>query len=109
MFKRFIMVEFIQICLSGSTIVALLFAATFAAAQPACLPKSVFVKNGNRELPVIDLGYIHNVLSLCAYETALDYKADKLLGCWTVDSTRWAHPPQGPFQVGAGVPTHSFL
>ena len=73
--------------LSGSTIVALLFAATFAAAQPACLPKSVFVKNGNRELPVIDLGHIDNVLTLCAYETALDYKVDKLLGCWTVDST----------------------
>jgi hypothetical protein len=73
--------------LSGSTIVALVFAATFAAAQPACLSKSVFVKNGNGELPVIDLGYIDNVLTLCAYETALDYKVDKLLECWTVDST----------------------
>jgi hypothetical protein len=73
--------------LSGSTIVALLFAATIAAARPACLPKSVFAKNGNGEFPVIDLGPIDNVLALCAFETAPDYKVNILLGCWTVDST----------------------
>jgi hypothetical protein len=71
----------------GSTIVVLLLATTLAAAQPACLPKPVFVKNGNQELPVIDLDTADGVLTLCAYETALDYKVDKLLGCWTVDAT----------------------
>jgi hypothetical protein len=71
--------------LSSLAMSALLLAATFAAAQPACLPKSVFEKNSNKELPVIDLGYIDNVLTLCAYERALN--ADRLLGCWTVNST----------------------
>src|ERR1700733_14263001 len=72
--------------LAGSTIVASLLAVTLVAAQPACLPKSVFVKNANQELPVIDLGYIDNVLTLCALVTASDYKSDKLLGCWTVNA-----------------------
>jgi hypothetical protein len=73
--------------LPGVTIVALLLAITLAAAQPACLPASVFVKNSNEEFPVIDLGYIDNVLTLCAYQRALDPSVDKLLGCWTVNST----------------------
>jgi hypothetical protein len=72
--------------LLGVTMLASLLAGTLAAAQPACLPKSVFVKNANQELPVIVLGYIDNILTLCAHETALDYKSDKLLGCWTVDA-----------------------
>ena len=76
--------------LPGLTIVASLLATTLAAAQPACLPKSVFVKNGNHELPVIDLGYIDNVLTLCAHERALDYRVDKFLGCWSVDPTTTA-------------------
>jgi hypothetical protein len=72
--------------LTGSIIVASLLAVTLAAGQPACLPKSVFVKNANQELPVINLGYIDNVLTLCAHVTAPDYKSDKLLGCWTVNA-----------------------
>jgi hypothetical protein len=73
--------------LPGLTIVALLLAITLAAAQPACLPKSVFAKNGAEEFPVIDLGYINNVLTLCAYQRALGPDGDKLLGCWTVNPT----------------------
>ena len=69
--------------LPASTIVALLLATTLAAAQPACLPTSVFIK-GNGEFPVVDLGYVQNVLTMCAYQRGL---VDKLLGCWTVDST----------------------
>jgi hypothetical protein len=84
--------------LSGSTIVVLLLAATLAAAQPACLPKSVFAKNRFDEFPLIDLGYIDNVLTLCAYERMLDPinptpRMDKLLGCWTVDPTAGALGP----------------
>jgi hypothetical protein len=71
----------------GLTIVALLLATALTAAQPSCLPKSVFVKNSNEEFPVIHLGYIDNVLTMCAYERALDPNVDKLLGCWTVNST----------------------
>jgi hypothetical protein len=73
--------------LPGLTIVASLHAIALAAAQPVCLPASVFVKNANEEFPVIDLGYIDNVLTLCAYQRALDPNVDKLLGCWTVNST----------------------
>ena len=76
--------------LPGLTLIASLLATTLVAAEPACLPKSGFVKNGNQELPLIVLGYIDNVLTLCAHETALDYKSDKLLGCWTVDATNAA-------------------
>jgi hypothetical protein len=81
--------------LAGSMIVVSLLAVTLAAAQPACLPKSVFVKNHGDELPLIDLGYIDNVLTLCAYERVLDPdnptpRMDKLLGCWTVDPTNAA-------------------
>jgi hypothetical protein len=46
--------------LPGLTIFALLFAISLASAQPACLPKSVFAKNGNEDFPVIDLGYINS-------------------------------------------------
>jgi hypothetical protein len=49
--------------LPGLTIVAFLLAITLAAAQPACLPASVFVKNSNEEFPVFDLAYIDNVLT----------------------------------------------
>ena len=73
--------------LPGLTIVASLHAIALAAAQPVCLPASVFVKNANKEFPVIDLGYIDNVLTLCAYQRALDPNVHKLLGCWTVNST----------------------
>jgi hypothetical protein len=81
--------------LAGSMIVASLLAVTLVAAQPACLPKSVFVKNRFDELPLMDLGYIDNVLTLCAYERVLDPinptpRMDKLLGCWTVDPTNAA-------------------
>jgi hypothetical protein len=76
--------------LPGLTIGASLLATTLVAAQPACLPKSVFAKNANQELPVIVLGYIDNVLTLCAQETAPDYKSDKLLGCWAVDAKNGA-------------------
>ena len=71
----------------GLTIVALFLATALTAAQPACLPKSVFAKNSNEEFPVIDLGYIDNALTLCGYERALDPNVDKLLGCWTVNPT----------------------
>jgi hypothetical protein len=69
--------------------IAALLASTLwaAAAQPVCLPKSFFAKNSNKELPIIDLGYVDNVPTFCAYQRALDYKVDKLLGCWTVDLT----------------------
>ena len=73
--------------LPGLTIVALLLATALPAAQPACLPKSVFVKNGNQEFPVIDLGHIDDDLTRCAYERALNPNVDKLLGCWTVNPT----------------------
>jgi hypothetical protein len=73
--------------LPSLTIVALLLAVTLAAAQPACLPASVFVKNANEEFPVIELGYIDNVLTLCVHQRALEPTVDKLLGCWTVNST----------------------
>jgi hypothetical protein len=73
--------------LLGSTIAALLLGTTLAATQPACLPKSVFMKNDNGEFPIIDLGYVHDVLTLCAHEKASDAHADKLLGCWTVNPT----------------------
>ena len=66
--------------LPGLTIVALLLATILAAAQPACLPKSVFVKNSNEELPLLHLGPVDNVLTLCAYERVLDPSLDKLLG-----------------------------
>jgi len=81
-----------MIKLPGLTIIALLLATTLAATQPVCLPKSVFTKNGDGELPIMDLGYINNVLTLCAYERAFGSlsNADKLLGCWTVDSTAGA-------------------
>jgi hypothetical protein len=74
--------------LPGLAIVALLLSSLLAAAAPpACLPKSVFTKNIEGEWPLVDLGYINDVLTLCAYERAVTPKADKLLGCWTVDST----------------------
>jgi hypothetical protein len=63
----------------------LLFAATTLAAQPGCLPKPVFVKNSDKEFPIIDLGYVEDSLTLCAYERQLRPNVDKLLGCWTVD------------------------
>jgi hypothetical protein len=72
--------------LFGLTIAALLIAVTLVAAQPACLPKSGFVKSGS-ELPVVDLGYVGDLLTLCAYTTTLDPGADKFLGCWTVNPT----------------------
>jgi hypothetical protein len=73
--------------LPGLTVAALLLATALAAAQPACLPKSVFAKNGNQEFPVIDLGYVDNDLTLCASERALNPNVDKFLGCWTVNPT----------------------
>jgi hypothetical protein len=72
--------------LPSLTIIGSVLATTLVAAQPACLPKSAFIKNANQELPVVVLGYIDNDLTLCAQQTALDYKSDKLLGCWTVDA-----------------------
>ncbi len=75
--------------LLGLTNVALMVATTLAATQPACLPKSVFVKNQDGEFPIMDLGYANNVLTLCAYEKASFADGiggpDKRLGCWTVD------------------------
>ena len=76
--------------LPGLTIVALLLATILAAAQPACLPKSVFVKNSNEELPLLHFGTVDNVLTLCAYERVLDPSLDKLLGCWTVNAATGA-------------------
>ena len=78
--------------LTGLTIVAALWgpallAPALAAAQSVCLPKSVFAKDQAGELPPLHLGYVNNVLTLCAYERPADNKADKLLGCWTVDPT----------------------
>jgi hypothetical protein len=70
-----------------ATVALLLSTLVAAAAPPACLPKSVFTKNIEGEWPIIDLGYVNDVLTLCAYERAVMPKADKLLGCWTVDST----------------------
>src|SRR5262249_39053289 len=65
--------------LSGVTIVALLLATTLAAAQPACLPRSAFVNNSD-ELAFMDLGYIDNVLTLCARKRAQEgTSGDKVL------------------------------
>ena len=51
------------------------------------MPPEIGFRKKRQEFPVIDLGPIDNVLTLCAYETAPDYKVNILLGCWTVDST----------------------
>ena len=80
--------------LLGLTNVTLLLATTLAATQPACLPKSVFSQNKDGELPIMDLGYANNVLTLCAYQKASFNDEpggpDKHLGCWTVDPTTGA-------------------
>jgi hypothetical protein len=73
--------------LLGLTIVAALLAPALAAAQSVCLPRSVFAANQDGELPPLHLGYVNNVLTLCAYERAT---TDKLLGCWIVDPTTGA-------------------
>src|SRR5580704_12143821 len=88
--------------LFGLTIIALLLAPALAAAQSACLPKSVFAKNQAGDEPPLHLGYINNVLTMCAYERAVDGKADKLLGCWTAD------PATGALSTSAAtaVPGH---
>jgi len=65
----------------------LILATTLAAAQPACLPRSVFVNDGGSEFPFMELGYINNALTLCARKRALAANGDGLLGCWTVNST----------------------
>lgn len=76
------------------TIVHLLLATSLVAAQPACLPKSVYTKNNYAEFPVefpvIDLGYVGDTLTICAYERAHTPEVDKLLGCWTVNATTGA-------------------
>jgi hypothetical protein len=69
------------------TAFALFLATGFAAAQPACLPQSVFTKSGDDELHMIDVGYVNNVLTLCAYKKDRAYAVDKILGCWALNST----------------------
>ena len=69
---------------TGLTIAALLLSTTMAATQPACLPKSVFV-NTEGQFPLIELGTVGKIPTLCAYERALGSEAGKPLGCWTVD------------------------
>jgi hypothetical protein len=71
--------------LPGLTVVSFILAVTLAAAQPACLPSSVFPKTADEESPIIDLGYIDNVLTLCAYKKEFGPNMDKRLGCWTVN------------------------
>jgi hypothetical protein len=71
--------------LPGLTVVSLLLAVTMAAAQPACLPSSVFAKAADEESATLDLGYIDNVLTLCAYKKESGPNMDKRLGCWTVN------------------------
>jgi hypothetical protein len=78
--------------LLGLSNIALLLATTLAATQPICLPKSVFVKNQDGEFPLMDLGYVKDALTLCAYATtpAIILGPDKRLGCWTVDPSTGA-------------------
>jgi hypothetical protein len=70
---------------AGMALVAMLVAPILAAAEPACLPRPVFVKNAYDEFPLLSLGYVDNVLTLCAHERALNPLLHKSLGCWTVN------------------------
>jgi hypothetical protein len=59
-----------------------LLAPSFAAADPACLPKALFPKDVSSAAE-LDLGLVAGVPTLCA---AGDYDHGGMLGCWAVDA-----------------------
>lgn len=63
---------------------AALLAPSFAAADPACLPKALFPKDPSSAAE-LDFGLVVGAPTLCALG---DYEHGGTMGCWTVDPKR---------------------